>query len=172
MTSSEKRVYLFLAENMIPYRHTRHKRVSAISDCTLPESLLGGRMPKNLLLTPRNESEYYLLVMHPESLFRTSLVSRQAGASRLQFAGDKALDTLFHTHSGAVSPFGFLFDTKKRVKLLMDKRLKEDASLIFHPLENTASVLLNADTFLYRVLPLLERTPVWIDMPDIRKEDS
>lgn len=172
MTLPEQCVYAFLARNLIPYRHTRHKRVSAIADCVLPEALLGGRMPKNLLLAPRNESEYYLLIMHPESLFQTSRVSRQAGASRLQFASDEALLKLFHTHSGAVSPFGFLFDTEKRVRLLMDRRLQKETRLIFHPLENTASVLLTQEVFLKTLLARLGREPLWVDMPEIRKEDS
>jgi len=170
MTDAEKRVYAFLAENGIAYRIARHKRISAISDCRLAEELLGGCMPKNLLLAPKNESEYCLLVMHPESIFRTGFVSKQVNSSRLQFASDKALMHLFHTHSGAVSPFGFLFDTEKRVRLLMDSRLREEKYLIFHPLENTLSLRLDRSLFLDRVLPLLERTPVWIDMPGTRKD--
>lgn len=170
MTDAQKAVYQFLAENLIFYRHANHKRVSAISECALPEKLLGGCMPKNLLLTPRNKSAYYLLIMHPQSEFRTGPVSRQAGASRLSFASDDALHALFHTHPGAVSPFGFLFDKENRVNLLIDRRLMSEENLIFHPLENTASLLLERNVFIDTVLPLLKRTPVFIDMPEIRKD--
>lgn len=170
MTSAQKAVYAFLAENNISYRHAHHKRVSAISECALPETLLGGCMPKNLLLAPRNESAYYLLVMHPDSAFKTGLVSKQAGASRLSFASDEALDRLFRTHSGAVSPFGFLFDAENKVRLLIDRKLLLEEKLIFHPLENTASLLLQRDVFFSTVLPLLKRVPTVIDMPELRKE--
>lgn len=170
MTNAQKAVYAFLAENGISYRHANHVRVSAISECALPEKLLGGCMPKNLLLTPRNESAYYLLVMHPESAFKTGIVSKQAGASRLSFASDEALDRLFHTHSGAVSPFGFLFDKENKVHLLIDRKLLSEDRLIFHPLENTASLLLERDVFLDTLLPLLKRMPTFVDMPEIRKE--
>jgi len=170
MTNAQKAVYAFLAQNGISYRHANHERVSAISECALPEKLLGGCMPKNLLLTPRNESAYYLLVMHPESAFKTGLVSKQAGASRLSFASDEALETLFHTHSGAVSPFGFLFDKENRVHLLIDRKLLSEEKLIFHPLENTASLLLEKGVFYETVLPLLKRVPTFIDMPELRKE--
>jgi len=170
MLDAQRAVYAFLAENNISYRHAYHKRVSAISECALPEKLLGGCMPKNLLLTPRNESAYYLLVMHPESVFKTGLVSKQAASSRLSFASDEALEKLFHTHPGAVSPFGFLFDAENKVNLLIDRRLLSEEKLIFHPLENTASVLLQKDVFLNTALPLFKRAPVYIDMPEIRKE--
>ena len=170
MTSAQKAVYAFLAENHISYRHANHVRVSSISECALPEKLLGGCMPKNLLLTPRNESAYYLLVMHPESAFKTGLVSKQAGAARLSFASDEALGTLFYTHSGAVSPFGFLFDKESKVHLLIDRKLLSEEKLIFHPLENTASLLLEKDAFFKTVLPLLNRVPNFIDMPELRKE--
>lgn len=165
MTDVEKSVYAFLAENNLFYRHARHRRISAISDCALAETLLGGCMPKNLLLTPRNESAYYLLVMHPKSVFRTSHVSRQAQSSRLSFASEDALLRLFHTHSGAVSPFGFLFDKDKRVQLLIDKKLMDEKHLIFHPLENTASLMVSKDDFFDRILPLLDRPPLFIEMP-------
>ena len=167
MTDSEKRVYAFLAENGLFYRHARHRRISALSDCRLAEEKLSGCMPKNLLLTPKTCSEYHLLVMHPKSVFRTSLVSKQVGSSRLQFASDEALNGFFHTHPGAVSPFGFLFDPEKRVRLILDKRLLQEEFLIFHPLENTASLRMPTRLFVSTVLPLLERTPVWIDMPEI-----
>ena len=170
MLDAQRAVYAFLAENKIPYRHAYHARVSAISECTLPEKLLGGCMPKNLLLAPRNESAYYLLLMHPESVFKTGLVSKQAGSSLLSFATDEALNTLFHTHPGAVSPFGFLFDKDKRVSFLMDRKLLSEEKLIFHPLENTASLLLERDVFLEKVLPLLNRSATFIDMPEIRKD--
>ena len=127
-------------------------------------------MPKNLLLTPRNESAYYLLVMHPESEFKTGLVSKQAASSRLSFASDEALHALFHTHSGALSPFGFLFDRENRVRLLIDRRLLMEEKLIFHPLENTASVLLENALFFEKVVPLFNRAPTFIDMPEIRKD--
>lgn len=165
MTHAEQSVYAFLAKNKLSYRHTRHRRISAISDCALAEMLLDGCMPKNLLLTPRNESAYYLLIMHPKSVFKTSSVSKQACSSRLSFASEEALGQLFHTHIGAVSPFGFLFDTKKRVNLLVDRKLLNEKTLIFHPLENTASVRVNADDFFKKILPLLEREPHFIEMP-------
>ena len=170
MTIAQKAVYAFLAENGICYRHANHVRVSAISECALPEKLLGGCMPKNLLLAPRNESAYYLLVMHPQSAFKTGLISKQAGASRLSFASDEALEKLFHTHPGAVSPFGFLFDTENKVHLLIDRKLLSEDRLIFHPLENTASLLVERDTFLHTILPLLKRAPTFVDMPGLRKE--
>lgn len=164
MTGSEKTVYAFLAEHRLFYRHARHRRISAISDCALAEALLGGCMPKNLLLTPRNESAYYLLIMHPESVFRTSVVSKKALSSRLSFASEEALDRLFHTHSGAVSPFGFLFDKEARVQLLIDNRLLKEQYLIFHPLENTASLRVDARDFFEKILPLLGRQPKYIDL--------
>ena len=170
MTEAQTAVYAFLAENRIFYRHAHHKRVSAISECALSEKLLGGCMPKNLLLAPRSESVCFLLIMHPKSAFRTSLVSKQAASSRLSFASDEVLEKLFHTHSGAVSPFGFLFDTDQKVRLLIDKKLLAEENLIFHPLENTASVLLSKDVFIHKVLPLLKRVPTYIDMPELRKD--
>ncbi|MBQ3079659.1 MAG: hypothetical protein IJC48_06660 [Clostridia bacterium] len=164
MTDSEKRVYRHLAEHRLTYRIAAHKRVSAISECVIAEKLLGGVMPRNLFLSPRNESHFYLLIAHPESVFRTSSVSRQAGASRLSFGSEEALGRLLHTHSGAVSPLGLIFDEDRRVTLLVDRKLLTENALIFHPLENTASVRMEKDVFFHGFLSSVSRDFTVIDM--------
>ena len=109
MTDAERAVYAFLDEKGIAYHSLSHARVSAIEDCLPIAERLGGVVPRNYFLAPRNQSEFYLLLAHPDSVFRTSSVSRQAGASRLMFAPEDALSRLLHTHPGAVSPLGLLF---------------------------------------------------------------
>ena len=54
MTESEKAALDFLSEHEIPYERAEHERVSAISECKLPERLLSALMPRNLFLTPRS----------------------------------------------------------------------------------------------------------------------
>ena len=123
MTDAERAVYAFLDETGIAYHSLSHARVSAIEDCLPIAERLGGVVPRNYFLAPRNQSEFYLLLAHPDSVFRTSSVSRQAGASRLMFAPEDALSRLLHTHPGAVSPLGLMFESAKDVRLLADRRL-------------------------------------------------
>lgn len=166
MTQAEIAVFAYLAKMKIPYRIARHRRISAISECTLAEKLLGGVMPRNLFLAPKNNSAHYLLLAHPESIFRTSSVSRQAGSSRLSFGSEEALSRLLHTHPGAVSPMGFVFEEAKEVRLLVDRRLFAEKTLIFHPLENTSSVRMAAGDFFGLFLPSLGKNLTTVDLDE------
>ena len=157
MTQSEEAALAYLTAHVIPFERAAHERVSAISECAVAEKLLGARMPRNLFLTPRTKSAYYLLIAHPESAFRTSSVSRQAGSSRLSFADEGDLKAILHTHPGAVSPLGLIFDSAKDVILLVDERLLSEEALLFHPLENTSSVRLTREAFFGGFLSSLGR---------------
>lgn len=172
MTDAEKSVYAFLDGLAIPYRTLTHARVSAIEECLPIAQRLGGVVPRNCFLAPRNQSAYYLLLAHPDSVFRTSSVSRQAGASRLMFAPEDALLRLLHTHPGAVSPLGLLFESARDVRLLVDRRLLDEDVLVFHPLENTASVAMRGADFFGAFLGALHKDYTPVDMEPKGESDS
>ena len=46
---------------------------------------------------------------------------------------------------GSVSPFGLINDEQNHVHLFLDANLRNYPSLSFHPNDNTATVMLNAD---------------------------
>ena len=170
MTEAEQAVYAYLHSHDIPYESAAHERVHAISECVIAEELLGARMPRNLFLTPRNQSAFYLLIAHPDSAFKTSSVSKQAGASRLSFADDEALMRILHTHPGAVSPMGLIFESAKDVRFLVDRRLLNEDALLFHPLENTSSLKLTKEAFFEKFLVSLGRSYLPVDMDEKRSD--
>jgi Ala-tRNA(Pro) deacylase len=129
-----------LNELSIPFELARHDKLYSIEECARAEELLGAKMPKNLLLTTTNRSAYALLVMNGSSSFKTGVVSKNAGYSRLSFASKEDIRQLLGTYPGAVSPFGLLFDTEMRVECLIDRALIQEEYLLFHPLDNTCSV--------------------------------
>lgn len=153
-------VLAFLEAHGITYELARHERVSSIEECALPMKLLHALMPRNYFLCPRNQSTFYLLAAHPDSVFCTSSVSRQAGASRLSFAPEEKLHELLHTFAGAVSPLGLIYDREKKIRLLWDRRLLSESRLLFHPLDNTMSVKVAAA----ELLRALDREITYIDM--------
>ena len=52
-----------------------HAPVHTMEDCKAAEAALGGVMPKNLFLTPRNQSAFYLCLVAPQQEFRTARIS-------------------------------------------------------------------------------------------------
>lgn len=148
----------------IPFEIAAHPAAHTMEDCKVPEELLGGVMPKNLFLRPRRQEEFYLCVTRPDALLRTSQVSRQAGSSRLGFASEEELLRIMHARAGAAGPLSLLFEEAKDVHLLIDERLKNEPRLIFHPCENTHSVALSGADFFNRLLPAVEKIPLFVTL--------
>ena len=80
------------------------------------------------------------------------------------FAPEAALLRLLHTHPGAVSPLGLLFESAKDVRLLADRRLLNEETLVFHPLENTASVAMRGEDFFGTFLRAVCKPYTLVDM--------
>ena len=168
MSDVEARVYERLRELEIPFEAAAHEAVHTIEDCAVAERLLGARMPKNLFLTPRNQSAFYLLIVRGEAEFRTADISRQIGSSRLSFASAEKLMELMRTLPGAISPMGLLFDAEHKIRLLVDSALKEEPALVFHPCVNTASLRLTNGDFFGKYLPALGYEPEWVEIHDFK----
>lgn len=160
---TQRGIYARLDALHIPYRALEHEPVYSISDChRVVEGALSAVMPKNLFLTPRNQSARYLCVIRPDAAFVTSEISRQIGCSRLSFGSADWMMRTLRTTPGAVSPMGLLFEESREVELVIDRELLHIPVLAFHPNVNTASLAMTSEVFFTRFLPALGREPKWI----------
>ena len=152
----------------LPYRWITHEPKQTIKDClNTPEIQASpGIMPRNILLCNRQQTAFYLLLMAPLAPFRTAVVSKLLGVSRLSFAKEEHLPALLGLLPGAVSPLGLLFDTQKQVQLVVDASLLDAPTLWFHPGINTASVELITRDFLDTFLPATGHQATIIRLPD------
>ena len=155
-----------LGELSIPFDLISHPPVHTMEDCAGSERILGGVMPKNLFLRPRRQEDFYLCITRPDAVYKASVVSRQAGASRLGFASEKELVALLHSKSGAANPLGLMFEEAREVRLLMDERLKEEERLIFHPCDNSYSLALSGSDFFDKFLPAAGHSVTWVSLSD------
>jgi Ala-tRNA(Pro) deacylase len=160
-------VLAFLQGRGIPYTVLAHEPVFTIAQCLEHPEIAapGGAMPRNLFLANRQGTEFWLLLLSPLAPFRTAVVSKLLGVSRLSFAPETLLPGMLGLESGAVSPLGLLFDGEKKVSLVMDRALLGYDSLWFHPCVNTASLRLSTPDFLGRFLPALGREARIIELP-------
>ncbi len=148
----------------ISYDYIEHDAAAHMDECRAIEEKLGVMVPRNLFLTTRRQGGFYLYVLRPDAPFRSGDVSRQAGTSRLCFAGEDALYDHLRVRPGSVTPLGLIFDADDGVTLLMDRALCDEARLIFHPCVNTASVAMSTRDFLEIFLPAVHKTPVFIEV--------
>jgi len=163
MGGVEAEVYARLRAMGVAFEKVEHAPVHTIEDCRVAEELLGGIVPKNLFLTPRNESAFYLLLTRAEN-FRTADVSKKIGSSRLSFASAERLMEKMRTLPGAISPMGLLFPEAREVKLIVDRELLSLPRLLFHPCVNTATLSMSSTDFFEKFLPGAGHAPIMIDI--------
>lgn len=159
-------VFEKLREMGITAPFVEHPPAHAMEDCRAAEIALSAVMPKNIFLTPRNRSAFYLLIVRPDARFRTADVSKQIGVSRLSFAPEEDLGRMLNTYPGAITPMGLLFDADRAVRVVIDSALKAAPALAFHPCDNAASLALTNDDFFGRFLPALGYAPAYVEIHD------
>lgn len=162
--SNKEKTLEKLAALGIPCEVYEHAAAPTMEDClALPYAAPDVTFCKNILLCNRQMTDFYLLVMPPEKPFRTSVVSKLLGSSRLSFAPNECLRDMLGLESGSLSPLALWFDEKKQVKLVIDRGVCRPGRIAFHPCDNTATVIFGQDVFRGQVLPALERETMWIE---------
>lgn len=157
-------ILAFLDKLGVGYRLIRHAPAHTMEDLSQAQRELGALIPKNLFLTPRNNSAFYLCLVMPDAQFRTADISKQIGSSRLSFATAEQLRAMLDTHPGAVSPLGLIFESARDVKLLIDRRLARQPLLAFHPNDNAQSLSMTGSDFFQRFLPATGHDFRWVDV--------
>mgnify|MGYP005927983703 CR=1 FL=1 len=153
------------AEGMPDIRHI-------VADITKEETLqaaveqvLGAGICKNLFLTNRQQTAFYLLLMPGHKPFRTKDLSHQIGSARLSFASPEHMLELLDITPGSVSVLGLMNDRDARVRLLIDRGLLDDAYLCCHPCINTSTLKLRMADAVDVLIPALAHAPTYVDLP-------
>lgn len=160
----ENRVYESLARLEIPFTRVDHEAAFTMEDCAAISAALEVHICKNLLLTPRNRSAFYLLCLPAEKPFSTKNFSKLIGSSRLSFATEEDLVALLGCHAGSASVLGLMNDTEHRVTLAIDRTVAEDEWFGCHPCENTSSLRLKTCDVLEKFLPATGHEAVIVDL--------
>ena len=139
-TPVEDRTYAALEELGIPFDRVDHDPAEDMADCAVISQALGADICKNLLLTPRNRSAFYLLAMPGDKLFQTKELSRQLGTARLSFAPPERMEELLGCAPGSASVLGMAYDKSHQVHLLMDREVYESEWFGCHPCKSDATL--------------------------------
>ena len=160
----ENRVYAALAQLEIPLTRVDHEPAFTMEDCAAISEALDVHICKNLLLTPRNRSAFYLLCLPAENSFSTKDFSKLIGSSRLSFATEEDLVALLGCRAGSASVLGLMNDTEHRVTLAIDRTVAQDEWFGCHPCKNTSSLRLKTSDVLEKYLPFTGHVPTIVDL--------
>ena len=161
----EVRVYDLLDHLGIDYYRVDHEPAMTMEVCAAIDEVLDATICKNLLLCNRQGTVFYLLMLPGNKVFKTSVLSKQIGSSRLSFASSEAMEELLDITPGSVSVMGLMNDKENRVQLLMDKDVLAGEFIGCHPCINTSSLRFRTADLIEKILPAMSHTPTFVELP-------
>ena len=162
---NETACYDFLDGLGILYDRADHEETDTMEKCAEVKSVLGLHICKNLFLTTRNGKGLYLLLMPGDKQFKTSVVSKLIGTSRLSFGTPEKMTELIGAAPGSASVLGLMFDRENKVRIVIDRDAVKDEYFGCHPCRNTSSVKVKTADLMEKILPALGHEPLIIDIP-------
>lgn len=160
----EQRCYELLDSLGVEYARVDHEHADTIEACHEIESTLGALICKNLFLTNRQQTEYYLLLMPGDKPFKTKLLSKQIGTARLSFASPEHMERYLDITPGSVSVLGLMNDGGK-VHLVIDRDLLKDEFIGCHPCINTSTLRLRTEDVIGKLLPAVGHEYSLVELP-------
>lgn len=160
----EQRCYELLDSLGVEYARVDHEHADTIEACHEIESSLGASICKNLFLTNRQQTEFYLLLMPGDKPFKTKLLSKQIGTARLSFASPEHMERYLDITPGSVSVLGLMNDGGK-VHLVIDRDLLKDEFIGCHPCINTSTLRLRTEDVIGKLLPAVGHEYALVELP-------
>ena len=164
-TPREERCYDLLDSLGVEYYRVDHEHADTIQDCELVENLLGAKICKNLFLTNRQQTDFYLLIMPGEKPFKTKLLSKQINTARLSFGTPEQMEQYLDTLPGSASVLSLINDRENKVRLLVDKDLLNEETFGCHPCQNTSSLRFRTAELFDRILPAMHHELTFVELP-------
>ena len=160
----ERRVYELLDSLNIAYTRVDHEPAMTMEACVAVDEALGTVMCKNLLLCNRQCTDFYLLLMPGDKPFKTSVLSKQIGSSRLSFADGSYMEQFLDITPGSLSVLGLMNDKDHRVKLLIDADVLSGDAVGVHPCINTSSLGIATRDLTEKLIPAMGHEPTMVTL--------
>ena len=161
----EIKCYDFLDALGVEYQRIDHEPAMTMEVCAEIDKSLHAVICKNLFLTNRQETAFYLLLIPGDKPFKTKFLSAQLGVSRLSFGNERFMEEFMDNTPGSATVLGLMNDRDKRVQLVIDKAVLEHEYTGCHPNINTSSIRFKVDDLLNKVIPALGHEPRIVDLP-------
>ena len=155
----EIRCYDLLDSLGIEYQRIDHEPANTMEACAAVDEALKATICKNLLLCNRQCTDFYLLLIPGSKTFKTSILSRKIGASRLSFASPEYMEQFLDITPGSVSVLGLMNDHDNHVELIIDEDILKGEYFGCHPCINTSSLRLKTADLMEKIIPAMHHSP-------------
>lgn len=157
--AKEIRCYDLLDSLGVAYQRIDHEPAATMEVCAEVDKVLQATICKNLLLCNRQCTDFYLLLIPGDKSFKTSVLSKKIGATRLSFASAEYMEEFLDITPGSVSILGLMNDHNHRVQLLIDDEVLQGEYIGCHPCINTSSLRITTADMMNKIVPALGHEP-------------
>ncbi len=124
----------------ISYKRYEHPSALTMDDCTDIGADVGAHHCKNLFLCNRQGTQYYLMLIRGDKKFKTAVVSKLIGVSRLSFCSAEQLMEKMGLLPGSVTALGLLHENARDITVVVDEDVPAFPMVCVHPCVSTASL--------------------------------
>lgn len=139
---TKDQLYNLLNELKIQYQIFNHPPIFTAEEGAILAKHIPGAACKNLFLKD-SKKRFWLIIACADTKIELKKLSKQLSAPELRFGNPESLFEHLGVLPGSVTPFGLLHQNAKEITVIVDKKLQEHSLAGFHPLENTATVVLS-----------------------------
>ena len=162
----EIRCYDLLDSLGVAYQRIDHAAAMTMEACAEIDKVLDATICKNLLLCNRQCTAFYLLMIPGDKHFKTSVLSKEIGSSRLSFAAPEYMEEFLDITPGSLSVLGLMNDNEHRVELLMDVEILKGDFFGCHPCINTSSLRIATKDLMEKIIPAMGHEPMFVALPE------
>lgn len=137
---AEQDVYDCLSSLLISYTRHQHPPVYTVEEAEEHWKKVEGAHCKNIFVRNKKGNRHFLIIAEAHKKIDLNSLAKRVGQSRFSFASPERLMRVLGLEAGSVSPFGLLNDREKEVTVLIDRDLKKEGKVNFHPNINTATL--------------------------------
>ncbi len=163
--NDDRAFFALLAELGIPSQTVQHEAVMTA------EGLAGQRaaqweFPVKNIFVADKVKQLYLVTMHllTPPLDLKELAKRIGAEGRFSFASPETLGAMLGVLPGSVTPFAAFNDRQRKVKIVLDERMRKAETVSAHPLVNTATTTI-ATADLLKLFAHSGHRPHWCALP-------
>lgn len=161
----EMKSYDLLDSLGIEYERADHEAAMTMEACEEVDKALGVKICKNLFLTNRQQTAFYLLLIPGDKPFKTKDISAQIGSSRLSFGSHELMQELLDITPGSLTVLGLMNDLDRDVTLLIDEDVTGEEYFGCHPCINTSSIKFKTSDLTEKLIPALGHRPTMVNLP-------
>ena len=166
MNENAKKALALLDSAGIEYQLVEHESAATMDALVAIDEKLGVRHCRNLLLCTRTQTAFFFMITGGDTPFRTAVVSKLLGVSRLSFAPEDKVTSLLDAQSGSLSPLCLANDTENKVTFVIEKTALAGDTIAIHPCDCSATVLIKTDEFLAKLPAAVGHEPVFISVAE------